>query len=160
MKSYSAPWGKILTIVSALMVILALCTAFSSSFLPLAFPSWGLHLIRWALPAIVIACLPFVIRSYTIVGNELQIRRLFWDTRLNLTELRSATFSPKAINKSLRLCGNGGVFSFTGWYWNSTLGIHRAFVTDPDRTVILRFKNKTVVVSPDNPSGFVEEINP
>jgi hypothetical protein len=33
------------------------------------------------------------------------------------------------MNKSLRACGNGGGFSFTGWYWSKSLGSYRAFVT-------------------------------
>jgi Bacterial PH domain len=66
---------------------------------------------------------------------------------------------PKAMNKSLRTCGNGGGFSFTGWYWSKSLGFYRAFVTDLNRTVVLRFENRTVVVSPGEPEDFVGELN-
>jgi hypothetical protein len=65
----------------------------------------------------------------------------------------------KAMKGSLRTCGNGGVFSFTGWYWSQSLGFYRAFVMDLNRTVVLRFGRRTVVVSPDDPAGFVAELN-
>jgi hypothetical protein len=59
---------------------------------------------------------------------------------------------------SFRLFGNGGMFSFTGWYRNRALGTYRAFVTDLKQTVVLRFEKKTIVLSPENPERFVSEI--
>ncbi len=59
----------------------------------------------------------------------------------------------------LRTCGNGGMFSFTGWYWSRPLGHFRAFVTDLNRTVVLRFADRTLVVSPEHPEEFVREIS-
>lgn len=59
---------------------------------------------------------------------------------------------------SLRLCGNGGMFSFTGWYRNRALGVYRAFVTDLKSTVVLKFAKRTIVVSPERPEEFAAEI--
>ncbi|MGL4400092.1 MAG: PH domain-containing protein, partial [Luteolibacter sp.] len=80
-------------------------------------------------------------------------------TRLERAGLNSAEVMPKAMSKSLRTCGNGGGFSFTGWYWSKPLGFYRAFVTDLNRTVVLRFDKGTVVVSPGAPEDFVMELN-
>ena len=63
------------------------------------------------------------------------------------------------MRRSLRLFGNGGLFSITGWYRNGTLGIYKAFATDLNKTVVLRFATKTIVISPENPEQFVAEIN-
>ncbi len=52
----------------------------------------------------------------------------------------------------------GGLFSFTGSFRNKALGAYRAFVTDPHRTVVLRFPKRTVIVSPDSPEAFLHEI--
>ena len=101
----------------------------------------------------------FVIRSYVIEPNALAIRRLLWTTRWALTGLQSAEVMPEVMRGSLRLCGNGGLFSITGWYRNRTLGNYRAFVTDFKRTVVLRFPARTIVVSPENPERFVAEIS-
>jgi hypothetical protein len=91
-------------------------------------------------------CCLFVIRSYTIEPGALVIRRWLWDTRLPLAGLQSAVVQPNAMRWSIRLCGNGGMFSITGWYRNRALGNYRAFVTDLNRTVVLRFARRTVVV--------------
>lgn len=73
--------------------------------------------------------------------------------------LISAEAMPEAMSGSLRTCGNGGAFSFTGWYWSRRLGAFRAYVTDLNRTVVLRFGKRTVIVSPGAPEDFAKELN-
>ncbi len=160
MKTYQAPWGKSLIVVSSLFV--AITVAFflaATSMRPYITPSFVALCAQWAFSLIVMCCLPFMVRCYKITEDAILIRRLFWTTRLDRAGLKSAAVIPKAMNKSLRTCGNGGGFSFTGWYWNKPLGFYRAFVTDQDRTVVLRFEKKTVVVSPGEPEEFVKELN-
>ena len=65
---------------------------------------------------------------------------------------------PRAMRKSLRTCGNGGFFSFTGFYWSKSLGAYRAYVTDLQRTVVLHYNKRTVIVSPDSPEDFIREL--
>lgn len=154
MKTYRAPWGKALRWSSALLAVLAVAYPVGMSFLPSG-PVW----LPWLLPAIVLGCLPFVVRGYSITADEILIRRLFWTTRLGRSDLSSAEARPRAMRGSWRICGNGGGFSFTGWYRNQALGIYRAFVTDLDRTVVLKFGKRTVVVSPDAPEDFAAELN-
>ncbi len=159
MKTYQAPWGRSLIVVSSLLV--ALCVAnvvlFQGHFQD--GPRKIVALGQWTLPVIVLCLLPFMIRSYAITENAILIRRLFWTTRLDRAGLKSAEVIPKAMHKSLRTCGNGGGFSFTGWYWSKSLGFYRAFVTDLNRTVVLRFEKRTMVVSPGEPEEFVAELN-
>ena len=52
-----------------------------------------------------------------------------------------------------RLCGIGGLFVFCGLFWSRKLGRYRAYITDPRRAVVLRFGNKVVVVTPDEPDS-------
>lgn len=42
--------------------------------------------------------------------------------------------SPVAIRP--RTCGNGGLFSFTGFYWSKQIGRYKACVNDLSRTVV------------------------
>jgi len=56
---------------------------------------------------------------------------------------------------SLRLFGNGGLFSSSGLFWNRRLGRYRAFATDPGNAVVLEFPDRTLVVTPESPSGFL-----
>lgn len=101
----------------------------------------------------------FIIRHYTIESEALAIQRLLWTTRLPLAGLQSAEVLPDAMRGSLRLFGNGGMFSITGRYRNRALGNYRAYVTDLTKTVVLRFSTRTIVVSPENPERFVAEIS-
>lgn len=158
MRIHRAPWGKTLIWTSSIMVVLSVANVVGMSFLPASVPGWTVELARWTLPAVVLGCLPFMIRSYQVTDGAILIRRPFWTTRLDLAALKSAEVVPDAMRKSLRTCGNGGVFSFTGWYWSKALGGFRAFVTDLHRTVVLRFDNRTVVVSPDAPEEFAREL--
>lgn len=158
MKAYKAPWGTALRIVSFTLVVLSVASVVGW---PLVFPAEAgsvVLLLQWSLPVILACCLPFVIRGYAITSDAVLIRRLFWTTRLDLSGLISAEALPKAMTKCLRVCGNGGVFSFTGWYWSKSLGFFRPLVTDLNRTVVLRFGKRTVVISPDDPEGFVIEL--
>ena len=159
MRIHQAPWGKALSVLSSLLMVLCVVNvAVFRALLPEEPRATGL-LAQWALPMIVLACLPFMIRSYAITDDTILIRRLFWTTRLERSGMKSAEFLPNAMSKSLRTCGNGGAFSFTGWYWNKSLGFYRAFVTDLNRTVVLRFAKRTVVVSPIDPEEFVSDLN-
>jgi hypothetical protein len=159
MKTYRAPWGKTLRWSSAGLILLTVAIVAGMSWLPANAPGWSKALATWCMPVVVLACLPFVVRGYTITGEAILIHRLFWTTRLNRSGLTSAAVVPRAMNSSLRTCGNGGGFSFTGWYWNQDLGAYRAFVTDLNRTVVLRFGKRAVVVSPEAPEDFVAELN-
>ncbi len=156
---YQAPWGKPLIVISSLLMVLCVVNVVAFRLLLPEEPPGMVLLAQWTLPVIVLCCLPFMIRGYAITEDAILIRRLFWTTRLDRAGLKSAEAIPKAMNKSLRTCGNGGGFSFTGWYWNKSLGFYRAFVTDLNRTVVLRFEKRTVVVSPDEPEEFVAELS-
>lgn len=158
MKNYQAPWSKSLVILSALVTVICLG-------IPLAIPPRAMHaagpwtVLLGCLPVFILAgCLPFVIRGYSIDRDAILVKRLFWSTRLPRADLEWAEVMPDAMCRSLRTCGNGGAFSFTGWYWSKALGSYRAFVTDPKRTVVLRFKKRKVVISPAAPEEFVRDL--
>jgi hypothetical protein len=100
----------------------------------------------------------FTIRGYTVTPDAILVHRLFWTTRLPLAGLQSAQFEPDAMRRSLRMFGNGGLFSFTGFFRNKALGTYRAFVTDPRKIVVLHFPRRTVVISPGSPKEFVHDV--
>ena len=160
MKTYRAPWGKSLIIGSGIVTALVgACVFAAATMRPCITPGFLAPFVQWLPLVIVLGCLPFMIRSYTITDDAILIRRLFWSTRLSRAGLTSAQAQPKAMKGSLRTCGNGGAFSFTGWYWSKSLGAYRAYVTDLNRTVVLRFGKRTVVISPDEPEDFVIQLN-
>lgn len=98
----------------------------------------------------------FVVTAYEVDSTELRIRRLLWSTRVPLAGLMRAWHDPEAIRRSIRIFGNGGLYSVTGLFQNTTLGKYRAFVTDPKLSVVLRLTKRTIVISPADPAAFLQ----
>lgn len=154
MNTQRAPWGTPLIVISILTTILCVGIPVAMLWNDPGIPPW-----LAALPlAIIAGSAPFTIRGYGLTADAVWVRRLCWTTRLPLDGLQSAEFIPNAMRRSLRTCGNGGLFSFTGYYRNKQLGGYRAYVTDLQRTVVLRFPTRTIVVSPADPERFVSEL--
>ena len=109
-------------------------------------------------PAIALFALLFVVRGYEIAPGELRVQRLLWATRVDLAGMTRAWHDPAAMCRSLRLFGNGGLFSITGLFQSRALGRYRAFVTDPKRSVVLVSPVRKVVVSPAEPHAFLESL--
>ena len=158
---FSAPWGKLLKGTSIFVVLLFAALIIADSYiLRAARVSVWLHPATvGGLLAVLLGCLPFVIRGYVITDEGILIRRLWWNTVLPRDSLVSAEVVPNAMSRSLRTCGNGGLFSFTGFYWNKQIGHYKAYVNDLNRTVVVRTKKRTAVLSPDDPQAFVDAVN-
>jgi len=148
-QEFGAPWGRLLMGMSGGVVALFVWVLFMSG-------KTGPALVLF--PLILLLALPFMVRGYVVTEKELVIKRPGWTTRFALEELKSAVVDPDAMKRSIRLCGNGPLFSFTGLYRNKKLGRYRVFVNDLNRVVVLRFAKRTIVVSPDDPEIFVEAI--
>lgn len=150
-KEFGAPWGRMLTIMSAGVVLL---------FLVIAGAAYREDGEVWALlfPLPLLLAVPFIVRGYAVEHGNLVIRRVGWSTRFPLEGLQSVEADSHAMKGSIRLFGNGGLFSFTGLYRNKKLGNYRAFVNDLNRLIVLRFAKRTIVVSPNDPDGFAEKV--
>ena len=155
MKTYGAPWGTSLVVTSLVTALICLGVAILMLWRG---PGW-IHWVAVLLLATICGGELFTIRGYTLTSDAILVHRLLWKTQLPLTGLQSAEFTPGAMRGSLRILGNGGLFSFSGVFRNKTLGTYRAFVTDLRRTVVLRFAERTIVISPSEPEDFVREVN-
>lgn len=155
MNTYRAPWCLTLHIVSWTVTAVCLVVSFAGAD---RLRQHGMGQIAFWLAVLPLALIPgcalFTVRGYVVTPEAILVRRLLWNTVLPQADLVSATVDPDAFRWSLRTFGNGGFYSFTGFYWNKRLRSFRAYVTDPRRCVVLRFKNHTVVVSPDDPESF------
>ncbi len=159
MKHYEAPWSTSLIVMSVVATLI---------FLGVSVGTWlnasAKHLpglLGWVplLPLVILfGCVLFTIRGYSLSSDSILVHRLLWSTVLPRAGLESAEFEPEAMRGSIRTFGNGGVFSFTGFYYNKRLGSYRAYVTDPRRCVVLRYSNRRVVLSPANPQDFVSDL--
>lgn len=158
---FPAPWSSSLRITTtiAMLVLLGVMVVAalvgSRGVVPLP-----LRLSLAALPAlIVLATLPFMVRGYLLTDKEIEVQRLGWRTLLPLVGLVAVTGQPEGLRGSVRLFGNGGLFAMTGWYWNRRIGRFRAYVTDPERAVLLRYRDgRQVVLTPHDVQHFIVKV--
>lgn len=152
---YTAPWSNTLRGITAFSLILLLgIPLFGVISGPCNCPFWVSGMIVMPL-AILFITVFFLIRGFVLTRDQLVIRRLGWSTKLDLMDLVSVEADPQAMAKSIRTCGNGGLFCFAGRFRNKKLGVYRVFATNPARSVVLKFSNRTVVITPDHPEDFV-----
>ena len=150
---FNAPWSRSLRIGTAIFIAI-FCVLILLGFSRLL--GEVPRLIMILLPSVIlVTSLAAAIRGYVLTEHEIEIRRLGWTTRLPLDTLQSVEGKADALNNSVRLFANGGLFSFTGWFWNRQLKLFRAYATDPSRSVVLRYPNKTIVITPHDPQQFI-----
>ena len=153
-----APWSRSLKTASTVSTgLLALIAAVGTFSLPARL--WPAHALMIALPVMVLA-IAFVnmVSGYALSSTELEVRRPLWSNSFSLAELLAVNGDPQAFKGALRLFGNGGLFSFTGYFWTRRLGLYRAFATDPARAVVLKFGRRNIVITPDDPLHFIVRV--
>jgi hypothetical protein len=75
------------------------------------------------------------------------------------TILSISTLSGKDMSGSVRTFGNGGLFGYTGKYYNSRLGKMTWYCTQRKNYVLLILSdNKKIVITPDNPTELLREL--
>jgi hypothetical protein len=154
-QEFRAPWSRSLKTASRIAVFLLLGIAAAGLLLvPASMPV--LRVFVMALPAGILAsALLFMVSGYTLTASALEIERPFWTTTFSLADLVSVAGDAEALQGALRVFGNGGLFSFSGIFWKRKVGLFHAYGTDPGRAVVLKFKKRTIVVTPDDPLRFI-----
>ena len=122
-------------------------------------PPWPVFFLPGIAPAVV-AALWFSarIRRYRLVGGELQIEMPLRTVRFPLEELNDVTPDREALRGARKIVGNNGLGSINGRFRSKHLGPFRAYVTDRDHAVVLRWPDRCLVISPQQPSLFVETV--
>jgi hypothetical protein len=153
-----APWAGTLKVTSAIGTIVIGVAAFivyRVIVMPTGLPHVLALAIALSFPAIAAVSFLFMVTGYDVAEGDLYVQRPLWSTRIALTRLAKAWHEPTACRGSLRIFGNGGLYSFTGLYQNRTLGRFRLFGTDLKRAVVLNLERRVVVVTPADPDAFV-----
>jgi hypothetical protein len=155
---FTAPWSTslLLTMVLSALLVVGIALIGIIVIAPLSLV-WGMVESALALLPLAVAAL-FAIRGYMLTPDSLYVQRLGWLTELPLATLQTVQFDPEATSGSVRMFGNGGLFCFAGTFANNRLGTYRAFGTDPRRAVVLRFAERTVVITPGDPQAFTSKI--
>ena len=155
---FKAPWSAGLRRRSLLGVaVLAIGAAASIIAWQRTGDPLALLLIALLLLVLLAASLCMV-KGYALTNDEIIVKRLGWTTRLPLAGLKSVAGDNEAMDRSLRLFGNGGLLSYSGYFWNRKIGRYRAWATDPSRAVVLRYAKRKIVITPDDPQRFIVRV--
>jgi len=155
---YGAPWGTALKTMSGIFTLLLLGIAWLGIRTEADMGAiWYASMVGVPLLILVIG-LNYTVLGYQLTSEKLRIRRLGWFSEWDLDGIEAVAADSGAMVGSRRMLANGGLFSFSGRFRNKHLGIYRAQATDPNRAVILRWSNRTLVITPDEPERFVREL--
>jgi Bacterial PH domain len=75
--------------------------------------------------------------------------------RYPLAGLSAIDRDREILRRAVRIRGNGGIGAIRGRYWSRRVGKFEAFMTDPEKAVVLRWPNQIVAVSPNDPDFFI-----
>lgn len=156
---FSAPWSRSLRLLTTSSVVVLLTVALVGLLLGPRQPLVGRLATVGAPLVVLLGTLLFMVRGYVLTESGIEVRRLGWSTDLPLAGLVAVNGEPQGLRGSLRLFGNGGLFAISGWFWNRRIGRFRAYATDPERAVLLRYRDgKKVVVTPDDVQHFIVRV--
>ena len=98
------------------------------------------------------------VRGYRLVGNELRVERAVFPVRFPLDHLTEVVADRAAMRWALKIGGNHSLGVMAGRYRSKHLGSFRAYLTDPERAVVLRWPDRCLVISPRQPTWFIEAV--
>ncbi|WP_299412362.1 PH domain-containing protein [Acaryochloris sp. IP29b_bin.148] len=156
--TYSAPWGMSLKIISSVTSVLLIGIALIGLLTgPKGNWIWILSMVIIPLGILIVTAL-FTVRGYVLTPDALLVKRLVWTTPIPLQELTTVEADSNAMEGSIKTFGNGGLFSFSGSFRNKRLGPYRALATDIRHCVVLKFDRKAIVITPEKPLAFVNQL--
>lgn len=155
---FKAPWSRGLRMISCVAVVALLVANVAGWY---AWSRTGANVALIAIlspPFILLIATLCIVRGYVLTADEIVVKRLGWANRFALSNLRSVQGDSEALSSSLKLLGNTGLLSYSGYFWNRKLGRYRAFATDPSRGVVLTYPNRKILVTPDDPQRFIVRV--
>jgi hypothetical protein len=99
-------------------------------------------------------------QALEISNDGITIVRSFAQRTLLFTDIESIRLADKSeMAGVIRTFGNGGLFGYTGLYYNKKLGSMTWYCTRRENYVIINMHaNNRVVVTPDDPNTFIQDI--
>lgn len=155
-QSFTAPWGRTLRLVT--LMIALVCLTLTVSLWPVIWAEGpgSIHFWGGLLPVlIVILGAVFMVKGYRLEGDELVVERLLWASRFSLSSLASVQPEPHLMRVARSVLGNNGFFAFMGLFKHPQIGAFRALVTDPERVLLLSFKDRVLAISPADTERFL-----
>ena len=100
-------------------------------------------------------------KAYALEDRQLIIYRPFHRKFYSTTDMKTVSIvSKKDMPRSIRVFGVGGLFGYFGLFRNSRYETMIWYATRRDQFVVIERSNgRTIVLTPDDPNSFVQEIN-
>ena len=100
-------------------------------------------------------------KAYALEDRQLIIYRPFHRKFYSTTDMKTVSIvGKKDMPRSIRVFGVGGLFGYFGLFRNSRYGTMIWYATRRDQFVVIERSNgRTIVLTPDDPNSFVQEIN-
>lgn len=97
----------------------------------------------------------------TADADALTIHRIYGPASFPYTTIYSISMlSNKDMSGAVRTFGNGGLFGYTGKYYNSRFGKMTWYCTKrKNYLLIILTNNKKIVITPDNPAELLMELS-
>ena len=122
-------------------------------------PPWPMWPVLLGAPAIVfVIWYGALVRRYRLLGDEIVVERAWLTARLPLAGLTTVESDREALRGAWKIMGNDGLGAYAGRFRSRKLGKFRAYVSDPDCAVVLRWPDRCLVVSPAQPSEFIDAV--
>ena len=98
--------------------------------------------------------------SAEITGTGITIHRKISPPTFSFADIKSIRMpEPDEMKGVLRTFGNGGLFGYTGKYWNKKMGSMSWYCTQRRNYIIIDMQNnKRIVITPDDPEGFMKDL--
>jgi hypothetical protein len=94
------------------------------------------------------------VRTIRIEDNQL----IWGKKRHPLEGLIQIERDPRIMRWALRCGGNSGLGAIRGRFRSKRVGKFEAFLTDPEKAIVLRWPDKTLAVSPLDPEFFIYSV--
>jgi len=161
-RASGAPLGgrvRITTWLTVVLVVVIHAAIVSGLLLERHQPPWPVWPILLVAPALVGAIwYGALVRRYRLLGDEIVIERAWLTVRLPLAGLTAVEPDREALRGAWKIMGNDGLGAYAGRFRSKKLGKFRAYVSDPDCAVVLRWPDRCLVVSPAQPGEFVDAV--
>lgn len=116
------------------------------------------RLLMCVIPAVLIGTTAmFTVLRYEIDDAGLHVVRPIGRLRI-FSNVSAVAAADGALKGAIRTFGNGGLFSFNGWYWVRGYGSSRLWVTDFHSVVAMRGDRGCVFVSPAKRDEFIAAV--
>jgi hypothetical protein len=112
----------------------------------------------YILSVLVVAA--YLLQPISVDNDRVNINRKVLTETISYREIKTVRLlQDSELLAAIRFFGNGGLFGYTGFYYNKRLGVTRWYCTQRKNYVLIEKTNKKkIIITPDDPEGFLKAI--